>query len=232
MIPSIKTDFPNPPEEPIEADASLRALSNREAEAARERQQAVRMESMVHTAQQAILAQTLAAPTPVASRRYKALRSKLHEQLAASAQEAQRSARAALSDDQRAALDRANALKTARMHKLGATAEADDSLEAGESAPKPEATEADVRAMTSAILSDLLAAETPVATAKGTRWRKATQQRLIPTQGTLKEESRLGGRRTGDRLRLEEESDGGPGTGPPVGPPFGTQERSCRPRVE
>ena len=199
MIPSIKADFPNPPEESLaETDASMRALSNREAEAARERQQAIRMESMVQTAQLSIFATTLAAPTPVASLRYKALRVKQQEQLAATAQEAQRSARAALSDDQRAALDRANALKAARTHELRATAEADGDSEAAESAPKPEATEADVRALASAILSDLMAAGTPTATAKGTRWRKATQRRLIPAQGTLKEEARLGGRRTGD----------------------------------
>lgn len=221
MIPSIRTDFPMPSEEEQpELDASTRALSNREAEAARERQQAIRMESMVQTAQQSILAETLAAPTPIAALRYKSLRTQQREQLAASAQQAKR---AGLSDEQRAALERATELKASRAREAMATAEGDGGSEAAEAAaPKPEATEADVRSLASAILADLMAAETPVATAKAARWRKETQRRLAPTQGSLKEEARLGGRRTGDRVRLEEEQ----GASRP-----GTEERSCRPRV-
>ena len=215
MIPIYHYEHPRPTDAQP-AEEAARPLTA-EAEEARERQQAVRTESMVQTAAEAILAEAMSARTPVAALHFRVLRSKnasppqQDDERGVSGGGAEGKgggrARRDLSDEQRAALDRAHELRATRMKIETAEEEAAAHVEEEEEqqtgAAKADATELEIRKATEELLANAMATETPVAMAKAAGWRRATQSALRARDFTPKEEAALGGRRTGDRTTIE-----------------------------
>ena len=185
----------------------------REEQEAREREVArARTEAAIKVAKEAILAEAKVAPTPVAAQRYKVLRSR--SPTASSSVRSPSDRRDAPLDkrvaERQAASARAEELRGARERQLQRQreregAEEEEAAQQTSTTPAPPApTEADIKRKAAELLAQEMAAETPFATAKVARWRKAAE-RLAATHGELREEACLGGRRTGDRVRLEEE---------------------------
>ena len=105
----------------------------------------------------------------------------------------------------RNSLDRAQALRTARQANLW-EAVVEDPQSPGMAEPPatepPQASEAEIRKRAADLLAEGMAAPTPVTIAKAARWRKTAAS--LRTPFSPKEEAALGGKRTGDRVRVEE----------------------------
>ena len=183
-----------------EADMEREAEVAREEAAAKEREQErIQMEAKVRATKESILSDAKAAPTPVAAQRYPSLRASN----ATAGPPARAVGLGVVHDERRAALDRAEELRAARQKAELAEAQVETEVPTG--APPP--TELDIRTQAQAILAQAMGAETPFAMAKVSRWRKSSE-RLAASYGGLKEDAALGGRRLGDRVRLEEEGLG------------------------